>query len=132
MVTQNEYGKGRATYIATQYFSSYRAKPSPEMRNRIAEYISHCGVVPYASFKSEDMKTSSALITTAMYDKNGKVRVLTVTNSDYYPSSDTMTTASDSFRLVEEKENVKICTEDGKCSVKFELGALESFAIYVD
>jgi len=122
MVTQNEYGKGRATYIATQYFSSYRAKPSPEMRNRIAEYISHCGVVPYASFKSEDMKTSSALITTAMYDKNGKVRVLTVTNSDYYPISDTMTTASDSFRLVEEKENVKICTEDGKCSVKFELG----------
>lgn len=132
MVAENHYGKGTATYIATQYFSSYCKEPSVEMRRRIADYISKDGAVPYASFESEDQKDNSALITTAMYDSDGRVKIITVTNSDYYPICDTMVIDDADYRLVEENDNISITHDGGKCIIKYKLEALQSFAVYIN
>lgn len=130
LVTQNSYGKGTATYIATQYFASYASNPNAQMRNRIADYISKDGVCAYASFEREDKKDNSALITTAMYDAGGKIKIITVTNSDYYTIEDTMTVESGDYALVEASDKITISQSDGKSVIKFTLGALESFVVY--
>ncbi len=132
MVLENSYGKGTATYIATQYFAKYSSNPSVATRERIASILSKSGVAPYASFETEDKKDNSALITSAKYDSNGNIKVVTVTNSDYYPISDTMIIDDGNYNLVEENENIKISHIDGKCVISYKLDALQSFAIYVE
>lgn len=132
MVLENSYGKGTATYIATQYFAKYSSNPSVATRERIASILSKRGVMPYASFETEDKKDNSALITSAKYDSNGNIKIVTVTNSDYYPISDTMIIDDGNYNLVEENENIKISHIDGKCAISYKLDALQSFAIYVE
>lgn len=132
MVLENSYGKGKATYIATQYFAKYSSNPSTATRERMASLLAKSGVVPYASFEAEDKKDNSALITSAKYDSNGNIKIVTVTNSDYYPISDTMIIDDGNYKLVEENENIKISHIDGKCAISYKLDALQSFAIYVE
>jgi beta-galactosidase GanA len=132
MVLENSYGKGTATYIATQYFAKYSSEPSVATRERIASILSKRGVAPYASFETEDKKDNSAQITSAKYDSNGNIKIVTVTNSDYYPISDTMIIDDGNYKLVEENENIKISHIDGKCAISYKLDALQSFAIYVE
>ncbi len=129
IVTENKYGKGKATYIATQYFNSYRHNPLKVVRDRIAGYLESDGILPYASLQNEDAKEPSALMTSAMYNNN-TLKVITVTNTDYYPVSDTLVIDDGDYSFVEESDKYAIVREDGKCKVKFTLDSLQSFAIY--
>ena len=51
MITENCYGKGKAIYIATQYFSKYRTAPSKQLRDVLAEILSLDGIIPYTKFE---------------------------------------------------------------------------------
>lgn len=131
VITRNEYGRGKATYIGTQYFAGYAKNPSVENRNRIAAYLAKEGIVPYAAFASEDSKESSALLTSAMYDGQNALKIITVTNTDYYPLTDTMEIPEGEYQFVEASDKFTITREKGRCKVNFTLEALESFALYV-
>lgn len=131
MVTENAYGKGKATYIATQYFSHYATTPTVELRKRIADLLEKDGVIPYLSFEKEDKREPSALLTTAMYGENGEIKIITVTNTDYYDVADSMLIPDGNYEFVEESDKWWIRRENSECRIYFTLGALQSFAIYL-
>lgn len=131
LMTENQYGKGRAVYIATQYFYGYCLEPMCGIRQRIGEVLAAAGVLPYAAFADEDLLESPRLATSALYDESGCLKVITVSNVDYTSVSDTMTLEAADYRLVEASDKVRIHMEDDKCRIEFTLGALESFAVYV-
>lgn len=129
ILTENKFGKGKATYIATQYFKSYEAKPAYIIRKRIADMLAVDGILPYASFEREDKKEPSALLTSATYDKNG-LRIITVTNTDYYTIKDRIIVEAGDYEFVECDGQFEILEENGKTVIEFELNALQSFAVY--
>ncbi len=131
LMTENTYGSGKAYYLATQYFSHYATEPTPELRNRLASLLKRQGILPYLSFESEDEKCPSALITSAMYDERGKIKIITVTNTDYPEVSDVMVIDDGDYEFVEKPKQFKITRENGRCKLQFTLGALSSFAIYL-
>ncbi len=130
LLTENSFGKGKAYYIATQYFSNYVTSPAKVLRDRIARLLAQSGIKPYLSFQDEDGKEPSMLLTSAMFDPNKKPKIITVTNVDYPAVSDSMVIEDGDYEFVEKSDNFKITHENGKCKVEFTLGALGSFAIY--
>ena len=130
VIMENTYGKGKATYLATQYFRGYALKPRSHIRNRIADFLAKDGVYPYASMNEEDKKEPSTLLTSSMQDENGALKIVTLTNTDYVPVSDTLVIEDGDFVSVDENSDVCITHENGKCNVKFTLGALQSLALY--
>lgn len=130
LMTENEYGDGKATYIATQYFSKYSKQPMKIMRDRLEKLLKADGVQPYAYFEAEDSKEPSALVTSALYDNDGNAKIITVTNTDYLTVSDEMILTDGNYKFVEESDRFAIVNENGKCKIKFTLGAIESFAVY--
>lgn len=130
MVTENTYGKGKATYIATQYFCRYHNNPSANVRGVLESLLKKSGVEPAFSLQAEDQKVKSALIATSMQDEKGGLKIVTVTNTDYDVVTDTMILPEGHYTFVEEKENASLSTENGKTLVKFTLGAMESLALY--
>ena len=58
--------------------------------------------------------------------------VITVTNTDYETVSDTLILPGDGYRLVEDLGRHTVTVENGQTAVKFNLGAMESLAIYRD
>lgn len=132
ILTENSFGKGKATYIGTQFFSGYFDCPEKYLRDTMSEIIEADNLIPYAELVEEDLKKQSPLITTAMYSKEGKVKIVTVTNTDYPTVSDTLILPEEKFISVEENKNISVSSENGKTIVKFTLGALESMAFYID
>jgi len=132
LITENSFGKGKATYIATQFFSTYFGEPNKVLRNSLTEILKEDCLEPYCAFETEDDKGQSALVTTAMYSGEGKVRIVTVTNTDYWPVSDSLLLPEGKFVPVEEKENITVSYKNGKTNVEFTLGALESMAFYIE
>lgn len=130
IISENKYGKGKATYIATQYFKAYSKEPSKTLRSRIAKYLLDDAIVPYAHFENEDEKNPSALITTAMYNDNNKLSIVTVSNTDYYSVCDKMVLEDGEYESVDTETQITITHRDGKAIVDFELGALQSFAVF--
>lgn len=131
LILNNAFGKGNATYFATQFFSKYFKDPKSELRNHILDLLLSDGIKPYASCVSEDKKDVSALVSSAMYDQNGKPGIITVSNTDYDEIEDTLILDDGNFESVEEKENVVIERKNGKTEITFRLKALESFAVYI-
>jgi beta-galactosidase GanA len=130
LITENTYGKGRATYVATQYFSKYATAPQKELRDVLCGMLEKVGVVPYTNFENEDNKPQTPLVTSALYDEKGEVKVITVTNTNYDTVSDTLTLPDGEYMLSEEKEAFEIVKEKGEIKAKFTLTGLESLAIY--
>ena len=130
LISKNSYGKGSATYIATQYFAGYARKPSHTVRQVLLCMMREYGVEPYAELSAEDKKAQSALITTKISDESDNVNVITVTNTDYETVEDSLVLPEGKYKLVEDLENHSIENENGKTVLKFTLGALETLAIY--
>lgn len=130
LVTENCFGKGKATYIATQYFSKYAQKPTNALRNVFKEMLAVDGIIPYTTLEAEDLKNQSPLITSALYDENGGLSVLTVTNTYYETVTDVLTLPDGEYFFAEETGASKIFTENGQTKAKFTLKGMESLAIY--
>lgn len=130
LITENRYGAGKATYIATQYFSKYATNPSQQLRTVLAEQLTPDEVVPYTAFETEDTKAQSALITSALYDETKTLTVMTVTNTDYETVCDRFTLPKGDYVFAEENGNWEVKTDDTGTTVQFTLRAMESLAIY--
>jgi len=130
LLTENDFGKGKAYYIATQYFKNYALKPEMNIRKRVEALLEKAGVQPYTALETEDKKSVSTLVTSQLSDDDGKTKVITVTNTDYPAVSDTMIFDGSGFEAVEMSDNIKITEKDGKTKIDFTLGALASFAVY--
>jgi beta-galactosidase GanA len=130
LLTENQYGKGYANYIATQFFSRYAENPLRIKREKLLALLKASGVVPYASIVGEDEKDLSALVTSALMREDGALRVFTVSNTDYEPIKDKVMLPKGKYASVEENARVSFCeTEDGVIA-SFELAAYESIALY--
>ena len=130
LISKNAYGRGSATYIATQYFANYARKPSCELREVLLEMLSNFGIKPHAELVTEDKKAQSALITSCISSEDGEANVITVTNTDYETVNDSLVLFEGDYHLVEELEKHTVKKENGKTTLTFTLGALESLAIY--
>ena len=104
--------------------------PKRVKREKLLALLEKSGVNPYATLENEDKKEPTALITSALMAKNGDLHVITVSNTDYDPISDTMHLPKGHYIPVEEKENVKITETENGVTVEFTLGSYESFALY--
>lgn len=130
ILIKNKFGKGTATYIATQFFSKYFNMPMRELRNHILSLLKEFGINPYAKMVVEDKKDYSALVSSAMYDNKGEVKIISVSNTDYYEIADKMIVPAGDYELVEKNDNIIITKNHENTSIKFRLNALESFAIF--
>jgi hypothetical protein len=131
LVAKNTYGRGSATYIATQFFAHYARKPACALREVLLGMLGGFGIKPHAELEAEDKKAQSALITGEISSDDGAA-VITVTNTDYETVSDTLILPGDGYRLVEDLGRHTVTVENGQTAVKFNLGAMESLAIYRD
>ena len=132
LISKNAYGRGSATYIATQYFANYARKPSCELREVLLGMLEDLGIKPHAELITEDKKAQSALITSCISSDDGEANVITVTNTDYETVNDSLILPEGDYHLVEELEKHTVKKENGKTILNFTLGALESLAIYRD
>ena len=130
LITENLYENGRAVYIATQYFSKYLTKPSKEKRDVLAKILSENGITPYAELTLEDCKKQSALITNAMQDENGDLKIITVTNTDYESITDTLILPNGKYKSVEENKDFDFVSKGEMVAIEFSLGAMESLSLY--
>lgn len=130
LISQNNYGKGKATYIATQYFSKYVKKPTATLRNVLMDIVKEDGFVPYIIMEQEDKKAQSSLITSEISNKDNSVKIITVSNTDYISVTDTLILPNGEYRFVEERQDRSIIKENGVVKIKFTLNALETLAIY--
>ena len=129
LISKNSYGKGSATYIATQYFANYFRKPSCKVRRVMLGMLRELGVEPYAALAVEDEKAQSALITSKISDESDNVNIITVTNTDYEAVEDSLILPDGDYTLVENLGKHIINKENGKTVLRFALGALETVAI---
>ena len=125
----NDFGRGSAVYIATQYFLHYNDAPSVGLRARIKDILADRGVAAYASFAAEDKKDYHPLITTCL---TGGASVISVTNSDYPELSDTVELPDGAWQSVDSASRLNIRRENGRAYIDFTLGALETFAVYCE
>lgn len=130
LISENKYGKGKATYIATQYFSKYAKKPTLGLRQVLKNMLQEDGIIPYASLEKEDLKNQSPLIGSAMFDEKNALRVITITNTDYEVVQDCLILPEGEYELAEEKDTNTFVKEDKQVKLQFTLGALESLAVY--
>jgi len=126
--TKNTYGSGYAYYIPTQYFYNYFTNPDREVRKHLMDILISYGVNPYLKSEIEDNKDNSTILTSALYDESGKVKIITVTNTDYYPVTDVVSFDFNDFDFIKKPSTYEINKDDN--SLKYTLGALESFAVY--
>lgn len=126
LICENEYGKGKAVYIATQFFAKYQTKPSLNLRNILSQQMKDSKIVPHTTLLNEDAKPQSALITSSLYDNADNLAVLTVSNIDYEKVSDTLLLPKGDYECIgnEEKYTFTLC-EDG-VKADFELDSLET------
>ncbi len=132
ILTENQYGKGYANYIATQFFSRYADAPKYEKREKLRALLAGSGVLPYASIENEDKKEPTALITSALMAKNGDLRVITVSNTDYEPIKDCLLLPKGVYRSVDDGARVVLAETETGVKAEFELSAYESFALYTE
>lgn len=130
LISRNVYGDGSATYIATQYFSKYVAKPSVRLREVLLDMLLEYGIEPYATLENEDMKPQSALITSLIANAESTVNIVTVTNTDYDTVEDSLLLPEGDYMLVDEAEGCSITKENGKSRISFTLKALETLSVY--
>ncbi len=129
LISEHTYGKGKATYIATQYFSKYVTKPTPTLRGVLANSLKADGILPYAALEQEDLKNQSALISSEMSNEEG-MQIVTLTNTDYEIVQDVLVLPQGEYKLVDVQDKYVLKNEDGKTKLYFTLGALESLALY--
>jgi beta-galactosidase GanA len=132
ILTENRYGKGYANYIATQFFSRYADAPKYEKREKLRALLAGSGVLPYASIENEDKKEPTALITSTLMAKNGDLRVITVSNTDYEPIKDCLLLPKGVYRSVDDGARVVLAQTETGVKAEFELSAYESFALYTE
>lgn len=130
LMTEHSFGKGKAIYIATQFFSKYEEKPGLSQRTVLTDLLQKADVAPDFGLEQEDQKPQSALVTASMQDDAGNLKVVTVTNTDYETVTDTLVLPAGNYTFVEEKPGFKMEHSEGKVKVSFTLGALESLALY--
>lgn len=130
LISENLYGNGKATYIATQLFANYIRKPSSDLRNVLCDMLKTDSIIPYAHLENEDNVPQSALITSAMSENDGNVKIITVTNTDYPEVKDTLILPLGDYELVEKKDKFNLVNEDNCTKLSFTLGAMESLAVY--
>lgn len=130
LISENNYGKGKATYIATQYFSKYATNPTAMLRGVFANILEKDSIFPYALFMQEDLKKQSTLITSEMSDEEGCAQIITITNTDYETVQDVLILKEGKYKLLEDKEQYILKNEEGKTKLYFTLRALESLVIY--
>ena len=132
LLTENQYGKGCANYIATQFFSRYAENPLRIKREKLLALLEKSDVYPYATFEKADKQEPTALISSALMAKNGDLRVITVSNTDYEPISDTMYLPKGVYRSVEDGARITLSETNKGVKVEFELSAFESIALYTE
>ena len=130
MMTQNEYGKGNANYIATQFFSKYEKEPTKELREHVLKLLRKAGVTQSLELLEEDRKDSSAVVTSIMSDQDNNLKIITLSNTDYEEITDTLLLPLGEYEFVENNGSFTISNEGGVTMVKFTLKALESMALF--
>jgi hypothetical protein len=130
MMTENSFGKGKAIYIPTQYFSKYVGRPSEDYRNVLKNILSKNEILPYCSLAAEDKKERTALITSSLQDKDGELKMVVVTKTNYEDVTDTLVLPKGSYEFVEQNERFKIVSDNENTKVEFTLTAMESLAIF--
>ena len=65
-----------------------------------------------------------------MYDADNELKIITVSNTDYYEVTDKIVLPMGEYEFVENNGNFTIVNEGDATTVKFTLKALESLALY--
>ena len=128
LISKNHYGNGNAVYFATQFFGKYETKPAAETRKILLQLLSDSGVSPYTVLSEEDSKPRSACVTSALYDGD-EVKVLTVSNTDYLPVSDTLVLPEGNYESIGNNGKCTFTAGEGVVNATFTLDGMESVAI---
>lgn len=129
LISKNQYESGEAFYIATQFFAKYHTKPALCMRETLQQILSEKGITAYTVLSDEDMKPQSKLVTTALYDDEHNLTVLTVSNTGYEIVHDTLSLPEASYESIGNVGKCTFISENGAVKAEFTLDALESVAI---
>lgn len=129
-LTENSYGKGKAYYFTGQFFRSYITEPNTELRNNLFSILNAHNIIPHASLIKADKESQSPLITVAMSNKqNGKLAVLTLTNTSAEPVSDTLIIEQGDYEFIEPDNRFSLNNADGKTVISFSLKPYESLVV---
>lgn len=130
VVTENAFGKGKAVYIASQFFKGYLATPNKKQRDIIKNTLNSVGIYAPISFETADKLDKSNIVTSNLFDaKTGELNVLTVTNSDYGDVSDTIELKNNAYEVLGNCDGIEIVNRDDKTVVKFKLKSWQTFAL---
>lgn len=129
LISKNRYGKGTAIYIATQFFGNYETRPALCMREVLQQFLTGEEITAHTALASEDLKPQSKLITTALYDNDHNMTVLTVSNTDYETVNDTLLLPDATYESIGNDGKCTFISENGAVKAKFTLDAMESIAI---
>lgn len=130
LISEHKYGNGKATYIATQFFAKYETKPSLNLRKILYQQICDLDICPHASLINEDSKSQSALITSALYDKNGDLSVITVSNTDYEQVKDTILLTKGDYECIGNEGKYSSSQSKNGVKAEFTLNSLET-AVFI-
>ena len=129
LISKNQYENGEAIYIATQFFAKYETKPALCMREVLQQMLSEKGITAHTVLSNEDLKPQSKLVTTALYDNEHNMTVLTVSNTDYETVHDTLLLPSATYESIGNDGKCMFLSENGAVKAEFTLDAMESVAI---
>ena len=129
LISKNRYGKGTAIYFATQFFGNYGTRPALCMREVLQQLLAGEEITAHTALASEDLKPQSKLITTALYDNDHNMTVLTVSNMDYETVSDTLLLPDATYESIGNDGKCTFITDNGSVKAVFTLDAMESVAV---
>ena len=86
-------------------------------------------ITAHTALASEDLKPQSKLITTALYDNDHNMTVLTVSNTDYETVNDTLLLPDATYESIGNDGKCTFISDNGAVKAEFTLDAMESVAI---
>ena len=129
LISRHICGKGTAIYFATQFFAKYEAEPSAEKRDILLPMLTGCGIAPHTALTLEDQKAQSALLTSALYDSESCLTVLTVSNTDYETVRDSLLLPPGTYKCIGNGDKCRFTPHQNGVTAEFVLDAMESAAM---
>jgi hypothetical protein len=116
MITQNDFGKGKAYFIGHSLFASYARRMNRKPRETVWKILQESGVNAYMGITNAQKLDRSPLISSCM--DNGETALYTVYNETGYPVEDCVILPKGEYIDFTDKKHVGTDCADG---VKFDI-----------
>ena len=104
--------------------------PTTDVRKRMLSLLKQAGVSPYIEIENEDKLDNTRLVTSSLCDRSGNLKLVTVSNLDFYEICDTVTLPLGEYESVDPDSVLEFSCDEKNTYCKFTLGALSSFAVF--